>query len=181
MVSVGGCKSLSGSALGWVFGDWLESWLTGAQIDEVMVMDGGNKGLDVLSVASDEDGMNHPSGAGEHDAAQSPGLPRRHPAPPLSLHRLIFLLCDLQSLRSDCWLNRAKSKHSTVCHYCINLCRCILCRILWSLFIHLETERAHSSKRCLLFINFVSKHHLLSDCDACQKKIQSTPSATPRA
>lgn len=60
---VGGCKSLSGSTLGWAFGDWLESWLTGAQIDEVMVMDGGNKGLDVLSVAGDEASMNHPSGA----------------------------------------------------------------------------------------------------------------------
>lgn len=83
---VGGCKSLSGSTLGWVFGDWLESWLTGAQIDEVMVMDGGNKGLDVLSVASDEASMNHPSGAPEHDAAQSPGPPVCHPAPPLSLY-----------------------------------------------------------------------------------------------
>lgn len=69
-----------------MFGDWLESWLTGAQTDEVMVMDGGNKGLDVLSVASDEAGMNHPSGAAaEHDAAQSPGLPPCHPTPPLSL------------------------------------------------------------------------------------------------
>ncbi|KAI3371458.1 hypothetical protein L3Q82_024054, partial [Scortum barcoo] len=47
-------KMVVSSTLGWVFGDWLESWLTGAQIDEVMVMDGGNKGLDVLSVASDE-------------------------------------------------------------------------------------------------------------------------------
>lgn len=85
-VLVGGCKSLSGSMLGWVFGDRLESWLTGAQIDEVMVMDGGNKGLDVLSVASDEAGMNHPSGAAEHDAAQSLGLPPRHHTPPPSLH-----------------------------------------------------------------------------------------------
>lgn len=57
---------------GWRAGE-LESWLTGAQIDEVMVMDGGNKGLDVLSVARDEAGMNHPSGAAEHDSAQSPG------------------------------------------------------------------------------------------------------------
>ena len=38
-----------------------------------MVIDGGNKGLDVLSVASDEAGMNHPSGAAEHDDAQSLG------------------------------------------------------------------------------------------------------------
>lgn len=82
-----GCKSLSGSTLGWVFGDWLESWLRGAQIDEVMVIDGGNIGLDVLSVASDEAGMNHPSGAAEHDAAQSPGLPPCHPSPsPPSLY-----------------------------------------------------------------------------------------------
>lgn len=93
---MGGCKSLSGSALGWVFGDWLESWLTGAQTDEVMVMDEGNKGLDVLSVASDEAGMNHPSGAAEHDAAQSLGLPPCHPAPPLSLHSLSFCLVTYQ-------------------------------------------------------------------------------------
>lgn len=53
-----------------MFGERLESLLTGSQIDEVMVMDGGNKGLDVLSVVSDEAGMNHPSGAAEHDAAQ---------------------------------------------------------------------------------------------------------------
>lgn len=46
-----------------MFGDWLESSLTGAQIDEVMVMDGSDKRLDVLSVVSDEAGMNHPSGA----------------------------------------------------------------------------------------------------------------------
>ncbi len=83
---VGGCKSLSSSRLGWVFGDWLESWLTGAQIDEVMVMDGGNKGLDVLSVASDEAGMNHPSGAAERDAAQSLSLPPRRPTPLPSLY-----------------------------------------------------------------------------------------------
>lgn len=61
---VGGCKSLSSSMFRWVFGDCLRSKLTAAQIDEVMVMDGGNKGLDVLSVASDEASMNHPSGAG---------------------------------------------------------------------------------------------------------------------
>lgn len=49
-----------------------ESWLTGPQIDEVIVMDGGNKGLDVLSVACDEAGMNHPSGAAtQQEAAQS--------------------------------------------------------------------------------------------------------------
>lgn len=84
-----GCKSLSGSTLGWVFGDWLESWLTGAQIDEVMVIDGGNIGLDVLSVASDEAGMNHPSGAAEHDAAQFPGLP------PLSVPSIPLSLCLL--------------------------------------------------------------------------------------
>lgn len=73
-----------------MFGDCLEScWLTGAQIDEVMVMDEGNKGLDVLSVASDEAGMNHPSGAAEHDAAQSPGLPPCNPTPPPSLYYFI--------------------------------------------------------------------------------------------
>lgn len=69
-VLVGGCKSLSSSVvLRWVFGDCLESPLTGAQIDEVMVMDGSNKGLDVLSVVSDEAGMNYPSGAGQRHAA----------------------------------------------------------------------------------------------------------------
>lgn len=66
----------------------LESLLTGAQIDEVMVIDGGNKGLDVLSVVGDEAGMNHPSGAAEHDAAQSLGLPAGT-APP-SLHPSII-------------------------------------------------------------------------------------------
>lgn len=84
-VLVGGCKSLSSSALQWVFGDCLESPLTGAQIDEVMVMDGSNKGLDVLSVVSDEAGMNYPSGAAEHDAAQSLGLPPCTPPPSLRL------------------------------------------------------------------------------------------------
>lgn len=69
-VLVGGCKSLSSSVvLRWAFGDCLESPLTGAQIDEVMVMDGSNKGLDVLSVVSDEAGMNYPSGAGQRHAA----------------------------------------------------------------------------------------------------------------
>lgn len=58
-----------------MFGERLESLLTGSQIDEVMVMDGGNKGLDVLSVVSDEAGMNHPSGAAEHDAAQYQSFP----------------------------------------------------------------------------------------------------------
>lgn len=76
---VGGCKSLSGSMFRWVFGDRLRSWLTAAQIDEVMVMDGGNKGLDVLSSASDEAGMNHPSEDAERGAAPSPEP--RHPTP----------------------------------------------------------------------------------------------------
>lgn len=89
---MGGCKSLSSSTLRWVFGDWLESSLTGAQIDEVMVMDGGNKGLDVLSVVSDEAGMNHRSGAAEHDAARSLDLPC---TPPPSLHPFISLPVDL--------------------------------------------------------------------------------------
>ena len=109
---VGGCKSLSSSTLGWVFGDWLESWLTGAQIDEVMVIDGGNKGLDVLSVASDEAGMNHPSGAAEHDAAQSPGLPPRHAAapPPPSLPSLyLFALLTYRHYRKAAALNATKN------------------------------------------------------------------------
>lgn len=55
-------------------------------------MDGGNKGLDVLSVVSDEAGMNHPSGAAEHDAARSLGLPC---SPPPSLHPFISLPVDL--------------------------------------------------------------------------------------
>lgn len=78
-----------------MFGDCLESSLTGAQIDEVMVMDGSNKGRDVLSVVSDEAGMNHPSGAAEHDAAQSLGLPPRTPPP--SLRPFISLPVDLPS------------------------------------------------------------------------------------
>lgn len=71
-----------------------------------MVMDGSNKGLDVLSVASDEAGMNHPSGAAEHDAAQSPRPPPCHisrlcPSIPLSFclvpwcHYVENMLCAL--------------------------------------------------------------------------------------
>lgn len=78
-----------------MFGDCLESSLTAAQIDEVMVMDGSNKGRDVLSVVSDEAGMNHPSGAAEHDAAQFLGLPPRTPPP--SLRPFISLPVDLPS------------------------------------------------------------------------------------
>lgn len=89
----GGCKSLSGSTLRWVFGERLESWLTGAQIDEVIVMDGGNKGLDVLSVASDEAGMNHPSGAAEHDATPIPRAP-----PPFHLAPSLRPLLSLRLL-----------------------------------------------------------------------------------
>lgn len=66
-----------------MFGERMESLLTGSQIDEVMVMDGGNKGLDVLSVVSDEAGMNHPSGAAEHDTAQYRSFPPRSPPPSL--------------------------------------------------------------------------------------------------
>jgi len=95
---VGGCKSLSSSTFGLVFGDWLESWLTGAQIDEVMVIDGGNKGLDVLSVASDEAGMNHPSGAAEHDTAQFPCRAPCHPTLPLSPGPFVSLPCGFLSL-----------------------------------------------------------------------------------
>lgn len=83
-VLVGGCKSLSSSRMRWVFGERLESLLTGSRIDEVMVIDGGNKGLDVLSVVSDEAGMNHPSGAAEHDAAQYQSFPPRSPPPSLA-------------------------------------------------------------------------------------------------
>ena len=94
-VLVGGCKSLSSSRMRWVFGERLESLLTGSQIDEVMVMDGGNKGLDVLSVVSDEAGMNHPSGAAEHDAAlyQSflPRCPTLSQSFPPSCHFLIIM------------------------------------------------------------------------------------------
>lgn len=72
-----------------MFGERLESLLTGSQIDEVMVMDGGNKGLDVLSVVSDEAGMNHPSGAAEHDAARYQSFPPR--SPPLFLVVSILL------------------------------------------------------------------------------------------
>lgn len=67
-----------------MFGERLESLLTGSRIDEVMVMDGGNKGLDVLSVVSDEAGMNHPSGAAEHDAAQYQSFPPSSPPPSLA-------------------------------------------------------------------------------------------------
>lgn len=84
---VGGCKSLSGSMFRWVFGDWLRSWLTAARIDEVMVMDGGNKGLDVLSVARDEAGMNHPSEDAERGAARS----RASPPNSASVPRFFYL------------------------------------------------------------------------------------------
>lgn len=59
----------------------------------MMVMDGSNKGLDVLSVASDEAGMNHPSGAAEHDAAQSPRPPPCHPSVLLPLYLSALCLC----------------------------------------------------------------------------------------
>lgn len=144
-----------------------------------MVMDGSNKGLDVLSVASDEAGMNHPSGAAEHDAAQSPRPPPCHPSRLCPSIPLSFCFVPLPSLHGEYALCTSSSKHSTSCHYSINRYWCILCKILWGLFIHLETQHAHSSKHCTLFINFVSKHHLLTDCDACKKKIQSTQSATP--
>lgn len=101
----------------------LESLLTGSQIDEVMVMDGGNKGLDVLSVVSDEAGMNHPSGAAEHDAAQyrsfsnplSASVPRPHPPPrPVAF----------SSLR-DFSMNGTKPKHSAAFRQRLRLCPCI--------------------------------------------------------
>lgn len=96
-----------------MFGERLESLLTGSQIDEVMVMDGGNKGLDVLSVVSDEAGMNHPSGAAAHDAAQYGCFP------PPSLRPVAAA-----SLRDSC-TNRTKHKHSAAFHQRLRLCLCI--------------------------------------------------------
>lgn len=96
-----------------MFGERLESLLTGSQIDEVMVMDGGNKGLDVLSVVSDEAGMNHPSGAATHDAAQY----RRSPPPSLRP-------VAVSSLRDFC-TNRTKRKHSAAVRQRLRLCPCI--------------------------------------------------------
>lgn len=112
-VLVGGCKSLSSSRMRWVFGERLESLLTGSQIDEVMVMDGGNKGLDVLSVVSDEAGMNHPSGASAHDAAQYQCFP-----PPSRRPVAVSLLRDFCT-------NRTKHKHSPAFRQRLRLCPCI--------------------------------------------------------
>lgn len=158
-----------------MFGERLESLLTGSQIDEVMVMDGGNKGLDVLSVVSDEAGMNHPSGAATHDAAQyrrSPP-PSLRPSVPLPSHHYGI------SARTEQSVNIQQQS--------VSVSVCVRAYFeggnkAW-LVISKHGVPAVQRVACVSLISpptRIHRSHLLSDCDAREAEIQSTSSASPR-